>query len=118
MDSTDGEIDHGDPDWVLLKRIDGEPGADGVPDPRDEIEVWFDLEEGIRFRFGARSAARLRDILLQIAALDGLRLSDTWPGCVTAMPSVLDGSEDMIAPLMTTAGWRSGRRSIEWVMMP
>lgn len=120
VDSTDDEIDHGDPDWVRLKRISGPAGPAGEPDLCDTIEVWFDLEEGVRFRFCPRSAARLTAILRQAAALNGLRLSDAWPGNVIAMISRFGRGlpePDDISPIMEASGWsRDGE--ISWVLVP
>ncbi|HYG86746.1 MAG TPA: hypothetical protein VD978_10845 [Azospirillum sp.] len=102
INMTDEEIDACDPDWVRLKVIPGESG-----DERDLIEAWFDLEQGVRFRLRVRSAAHLRAIIKQVAALDGLRLSATWPGNVEATMSRFGAGlpePDEIAPLMEAAG--------------
>ena len=118
--ASDEEIDHGDPDWLLLQRIPGAPGPGGVPDERDEIQVWFDLEEGIRFRFRPRSAAHVRALIRNAAEQHGLTLSRTWPGNVVALPTVMGGGlpePEEIDAVLEVAGWIRGRK-ITWTMEP
>jgi hypothetical protein len=80
VDMDPDEIDACDPDWVLLKNIDGGRKKGG-------IEIWFDIEEGVRFRFRVGNAATVARIIHEAAARGGLKLSETWPGNVVASPT-------------------------------
>jgi hypothetical protein len=109
IDMPASEIDACDPDWVLLKRL----WPDG--------EAWFDLESGVVFRIRAGDAGRLGALIRQLTALDGLRLSTSWPGNVVAMQSVLGAGipePEEVAPVMEAAGWRPERHGISWSLIP
>jgi hypothetical protein len=110
VDMDPAEIDRCDPDWVLLKRIDGGLKEGG-------IEIWFDLEDGVRIRCTIGTAAKVARIIHEAASRGGLKLSETWPGNVVAMetrhPRHLPSFEKL-SPIMEPAGyfWEE----IWWVM--
>lgn len=98
----DEELDRGDPDWVRLARFSGK--VEGQP-----IELWFDLEDGIVFRCTAGSVQDVVALIRNAADQAGLKLSESWPGCVTAVQSILGvriPKHESLSPILEAAGFR------------
>lgn len=100
---SDEDLDRGDVDWVRLAEFPAEG------DPRQPIELWFDLEDGIVFRSTAGHLGEVVALIQAAAARGGLSLSEEWPGCVTAMQSVAGAGvppQEQVRPLIEAAGFR------------
>lgn len=107
VDMTAEELLYGDPDWVRLKRIEG------------GIEVWFDLEEGIRFRCRAAEVPRVAVIIRQLAAVNRFDLGRGNNTSVVACRAITwrgAPDEEYFGALLRPAGFRwDGKR---WLLIP
>jgi hypothetical protein len=104
---TPEDIDRWDPDWVLLVRLE------------QGVEVWFDIEEGVRFRCVAKSIPYLTDYIRKLAREHDLVLSPVWPGTVWASQTGADGMDfwaEDLAPIMVPAGYVWKRT--HWELVP
>lgn len=99
---SDEDFAHGDPDWVRLAVFPTQASAS------KPIELWFDLESGIVFRCTAATLAEVAILIRAAAERGGLTLSEDWPGCVTAIPTMSGAGipdEAALRPLIEAAGF-------------